>query len=378
MNSSLGDGIDIVPGVLLLDPTVKSGVPLWRGRRNWYPTPDPNSEPDTWKDSPHPPEPKNFYDDFLWWAQRPERFSNPQSSASNIHVPMQALLHLICSEWWTMSDYIKTRLCQIDLELVKPKMFATDKHIDHALEKLNMWRRFVPVYREMITETLEQVFHFPCHTEKFSTTSATTQVGDLSHNAVCACPLHETQPRLGSITAFREDFMRARSRMEERQSHVDRLTHIVTAVIQIEDRRRALRDAHNLGRLSWLATLFIPFSLVATLFCMQPQVTAIDVKTVQLYFATSLPLAFATILVAWALSLPRVQKWFKILGNMIIKQIRRGKGKKEQGAKDKRVVEDNQGINSGSRTEPRGRKAPWPNIRNRNRVAEVPGSWTFC
>jgi hypothetical protein len=208
MNSSLGDGIDTVPGVLLLDPTVKSGVPLWRGRRNWYPTPDPNSEPNTWKDSPHPPEPKNFYDDFLWWAQRPERFSNPQSSASNIHVPMQALLHLICSEWWTMSDYIKTRLCQIDLELVKPKMFATDKHIDHALEKLNMWRRFVPVYREMITETLEQVFHFPCHTEKFSTTSATTQVGNLSHNTVCACSLHETQPRLGSITAFREDFMR--------------------------------------------------------------------------------------------------------------------------------------------------------------------------
>jgi hypothetical protein len=166
--------------------------------------------------------------------------------------------------------------------------------------------------------------------------------------------------------------------MEERQSHVDRLTHIVTAVIQIEDRRRALRDAHNLGRLSWLATLFIPFSLVATLFCMQPQVTAIGIKTVQLYFATSLPLAFVTILVAWALSLPRVQKWFKILGNMIIKQIQRGKGKNEQGAKDKRVVEDNQGIHNGSRTEPRGRKAPWPNIRNRNRVAEVPGSWTFC
>jgi hypothetical protein len=47
MNSSLGDGIDMVPGVLLLDPTVEGGVPLWRGRRNWYPTPDLNSEPST-------------------------------------------------------------------------------------------------------------------------------------------------------------------------------------------------------------------------------------------------------------------------------------------------------------------------------------------
>jgi hypothetical protein len=273
-----------------------------------------------------------------------------------------------------MSDYIKTRLCQIDVELVKPKMFAADKQIDHALEKLNLWRRFVPVYREMITETLEQVFHFPCHTEKISIATATTQVGNPSHNTVCACPLHETQPSLGSITAFREDFMRARLRMEERQSHVDRLTQIVTSVIQIEDRRRALKDAHNIGRLSWLATLFIPFSLVATPFCMQTQVTAIGIKTVQLYFATSLPLALVTILVAWALSLSRVQKWFEDLGNTRIKQIQRENGKEEQGAKDKRVVADNQGINNGSRTELKGRKAPLPNIRNRNRVAEPPGS----
>jgi len=377
MNSYSSDGTDTVPGVLLLDPTVKSGVPLWRGRRNWYPTPDPNSESDTWENYPHPPEPTNFYNDFLWWAKRLELFPNPRSSASNTHVPVQALLRLVCSEWWTISDYIKTRLCQIDLELVKPKMFATDEHIDNALEKLNMWRRFVPVYREMITETLEQVFRFPCHTETFSVPSAITEVGNSSNKTVCACPLHETQPPLGSITPFREDFMRAQSRMEERQSHIDRLTHIVTAVIQIEDRRRALTDAHNLGRLSWLATLFIPFSLVATIFCMQAQVTAISIKTVQLYFATSLPLAFVTIVVAWALSIPRVLKWFQILGKMVMKQIHGIKGKKEQGAKDKRGVEDNQGINNASGSELRGRKTPLPNIRNRNKPADVEAG-TFC
>ena len=387
--------------MLLLDPTIDKGVPLWRGRRNWHPTPDPRSAPSEWPKLP--PEPKNFYDDFLYWAQKPNVFSTFSSGpTSSVHVPMQALLHLVCSEWLTMSDYIKTRLNQIDLEIVKPKKFAPDNHIDIALERLHMWRRLIPLYREMISETLQQVFRFPCHTETFPSIAAISSIiqqnpvvadrnihqgtfldsnetlhqvgpaeaalatnitdkeairqqtpGDvpsgisgnistLEANPVCPKtrtpdtvqgapsppnPEGTQQPRLGSITAYRNDFVLALSYLEEYQKRIDRLTSVVTAVMKIEDSRRALRDARNIGRLTWLATFFIPFSLIATAFCMQPNVTDISAETVRLYFTSSLPLAFVTVVVAWTLSHPSVQKYLSKLFSRIGYETKKNKAR---------------------------------------------------
>lgn len=334
--------------MLLLDPTVEKGDPLWRGRRNWGSTPSPKSPVDTWGDL-NILEPKKFFDDFLYWAEKPEAFGSAVSIIH--HVPMQALLHLVCSEWRTMSDYIKTRLCQIDLEIFKPKKFAANMHVDNALDKLNMWRRFIPLYREMVSETLEQVFRFPCHTETFSSTNATLhgdatpvpphcQEGSPQHApAPSMNGMHRLSDRLnhpssthgkaqlGSIAAYKNDFLLILSYLEEYQKRIDRLTSVVTAAIQIEDSRRALRDGRNIGRLTWLATFFIPFSLIATAFCMQPNVTDITRKTVRYYFATAVPLAVFTVLIAWVLSHPWIQRCWTEL----VYPLKKGKGKKGKG-----------------------------------------------
>jgi len=333
--------------VLLLDPTVDKGDPLWRGRRNWIPTPSPKKPEREWGDLKIL-EPKKFFDDFIYWAEQPEAFSSTGSIPNTHHIPMQVLLHLVCTEWRTMSDYIKTRLCQIDLEILKPEKFAASRQVDKALDKLNMWRRFIPLYREMVSETLEQVFRFPCNTERFATIDATLNgsttphcQGESAQSAVGSqdgtqslggrlsprsrpSSSHENA-KLGSIVAYRNDFLLILSYLEEYQKRIDRLTSVVTAAIQIEDSRRALGDARNIGRLTWLATFFIPFSLIATAFCMQPHVTDISDKTVKYYFATALPLAVVTILIAWVLSHLWVQhSWARLLNAF------QGKGKKEK------------------------------------------------
>jgi hypothetical protein len=334
--------------VLLLDPTVDKGDPLWRGRRNWIPTPSPKKPEREWGDLKIL-EPKKFFDDFIYWAEQPTAFSSIGSISNTHHIPMQVLLHLVCTEWRTMSDYIKTRLCQIDLEILKPEKFAASRQVDKALDKLNMWRRFIPLYREMVSETLEQVFRFPCNTEKFSTTDTTLNGATTPHcqgessqsSAVASQDGTQTlggrlSPRsrsssshgnakLGSIVAYRNDFLLILSYLEEYQKRIDRLTSVVTAAIQIEDSRRALGDARNIGRLTWLATFFIPFSLIATAFCMQPHVTDISDKTVKYYFAAALPLAVVTILIAWVLSHLWVQHSWARLSHSF-----QGKGKKEK------------------------------------------------
>ncbi|KAJ3563148.1 hypothetical protein NPX13_g8301 [Xylaria arbuscula] len=69
-----------MPGVLLLDPTIKEGFPLWRGYRNWDPMPSAQASqhqlnscvPSLTRRGTKPP---SLFEDFMYWAQRPHVFS---------------------------------------------------------------------------------------------------------------------------------------------------------------------------------------------------------------------------------------------------------------------------------------------------------------
>lgn len=216
-----------------------------------------------------------------------------------------------------MCDYIKTRLNQIDLETVDPEHFAAEKHVDVSLGKLHMWRRFIPLYREMVTETLQHVFHFRCHAEtappvKVAADGITAQ-GTASpepattRNTLCPADAQPATPS-ASIKAYEEDFKLVLNYLEEYQSRIDRLTSVVTAVMAVEDTRRANTDARNLGRLTWVATFFIPFSVLSGIFSMQ-SLQSISLETIRVYFAVTLPVAVVTVAFAWAFHSPVVRRW---------------------------------------------------------------------
>lgn len=234
---------------------------------------------------------KSFFDDLIYWLEKPEVFgpSPANSLAANMHTPMQALLYLICGEWLTIGEYIKTRLAQVEWEISFPEHFLhSGERIDVALKKLHIWRRLVPLYHRMLTETLERVFQFPCHpisaagmngTGSPHNTSPQSPNPISSSTAVpsqCPCALHHpssTEP--GPINALKEDFVRLRISMEEFQDRIDRLTSVVTASISIDDSHRGLQDTRNVTRLTWLATCFIPLSLVASIFSMQQDIASV-------------------------------------------------------------------------------------------------------
>ncbi|KAK5632861.1 hypothetical protein RRF57_008575 [Xylaria bambusicola] len=137
------------------------GFPLWRGRRNCWPVPTPKecASQQTEKFGHQ----NTIFEDSVHWANHPEAFSHlfDKSIESEHHLlPIQILLHLVCSEWLTMLGYIKSRLNQIEMEVTKPKNFATNLETGGLLQKLHMWRRFIPLYREMVTETLRRVLDY--------------------------------------------------------------------------------------------------------------------------------------------------------------------------------------------------------------------------
>lgn len=214
------------------------------------------------------------------------------------------------------AEYIQTRLNQIDWEISFPEHFVRkNSSIDMALKKLHTWRRLVPLYRKMLTETVQAMESFPCHTTPHLTSnSGADGVEHGNSESSCHCAMHDantTQP--GSINALRPDFMRVLGYMKEYQQRIDRLTSVVTAVISISDSRHAIDDNRNLARLTWLATVFIPLSFVAGLFSMTEDITTLH-QTIKWYFATALPLSGVVYIFALLLNLPsvlRVGRWLK-------------------------------------------------------------------
>ncbi|KAI0460645.1 hypothetical protein F5B21DRAFT_452593 [Xylaria acuta] len=272
-------------GILLLDPTVTKGVPLWRGRRTLWSTPEYGQTPPS-----GPPQQDNLFDHFVFWAQQANLYPNCTTDHySKAHVPMQVLLHFVCSEWLTMSDYIKARLNQLDWEIVKPEFFGRGKKgVNDMLEKLHMWRRLVPLYREMVSETIRHVDQFSGRIQVPMTSCRSTDDG---------------QHML--INHYKLDLVHVKSQLEEYQNRIDQITSVVTAVISIDNSRRGLQNNRNIGRLTWLATFFIPLSLVAGILSMQSNVSDIDRNTFVVYFATSLPLGIVIAVAALTLSLSR-------------------------------------------------------------------------
>ncbi|KAF4625606.1 hypothetical protein G7Y89_g12558 [Cudoniella acicularis] len=303
-------------GVLLLDPTIKEGQPLWYGYRNWEETPGVG----TTEYPPGPPR-DSLYNDFIFWAKKtkPPQYAKSHSSKKQTlpaHVPVETLLHLICAEWLTIADYIRTRIGQIEWEVSIPDHFLNKGiGIDEALKKLHVWRRLVPLYREMLSDTLQRVFHFPCHAHEIHGSNSCSCA---SHHNSSTTNTSASAPALGppapsknlnrQLISYSDDFTRVLSYMEEYQSRIDRLTSVVTAIISIDDSRRGQDDNRNVARLTWLATFFIPLSYMASLFSMQSDVSLL-VGTYKLYFETALPLAVVSLGLAWVLTMPWFHGW---------------------------------------------------------------------
>lgn len=350
-----------VVGVLLLDPTIKEGHPLWRNLqyRNWTKIPSMS------EDAPNLRGPwleaSSFFDDFLHWATTPEAFQflncagsendhhdGEPTSPSPICLPTQALLHMVCNEWLTLLEYIKTRLMQIDWAIAFPDGFLSkDEQIEQSLQKLHHWRRVVPVYRTMLTETFLRVFRETKHPDRMHPDRLRPSIDDVFDKTMLSDrdrstnhenmvqqrenrrsammarggrPGHATVGPTSAlddlmnrdcINAYKQDYSIVLTQMEECQSRIDRLTEVLTAVINMEDSRRGYKDNKNLQWLTWLATFFIPLSFVATMLSMTTDSLSSLSEATVLWAEVSIPSGLVIILFVGAMSIAKFRRWVR-------------------------------------------------------------------
>jgi hypothetical protein len=250
-------------GIVLLDPTIKEGNPIWYDRANWLPPPSmENSSPPSITLS------QSWYKDIVQMTKAYPWYEAASGHAIEPQVLTAPAIHTICAEWLVVCEYVKSRLSQIEWELEMPNVFRSKGDaIDNSLTRLHTWRRQLPVFREMVTETIE------------NSLPAAQRLTTAPHDAAA---------KAAAFADIDADFTRILKALNELQDRVDRLTAIVTSEISIEDSRRGLEENHNLARLTWLATTFIPLTFVSGLFSMSEDVTALK-TTYGWYFAAAVP-----------------------------------------------------------------------------------------
>jgi Mg2+ and Co2+ transporter CorA len=133
---------------------------------------------------------------------------------------------------------------------------------DISRKRLHMWRKQVPIFREMVTETLEQAL--PAAARLTSRQPLTRTVVPQPSSPMDRKSII-TDLNFDEVVGYEDiipDFKRILAAINDLQDRVDRLTDIVTAEISIEDTKRSLVETHNSARLTWLATVFVPLSLI--------------------------------------------------------------------------------------------------------------------
>ncbi|KAH7402101.1 cora-like Mg2+ transporter protein-domain-containing protein [Phaeosphaeria sp. MPI-PUGE-AT-0046c] len=285
-------------GIVLVDPTTSQGRPLWYDRTNWLPTPSMNDPPKAIGSLS-----ESWYKDIINMTQTYPWFEAPKIKQNNLQVFTKPALYTICAEWLVVCDYTKARLSQIERELEMPRLFRSKGDaIDTSLKRLHTWRRQIPIFKEMVKDTLEHALPTAARLAPLPTATNFTMpispVSTFSNRSLITDTSVVLQDDLSGYEDITPDLLSLLTTIETLQTRVDRLTDIVTSEINIEDSRRGLKENHNMARLTWLATIFIPFSFISSFYSMNEDIASMK-NTYGWFFITAVPFTLVVMAIGW-------------------------------------------------------------------------------
>lgn len=200
------------------------------------------------------------FEDTVYWTSKLDS-ADILEIARDPRILFKKALLIVCSEWYTLTKYATTRLTQLEWELENPDLQSYAGGLEVTIQKLHSWRRRLPIFRTLLSEVLEK-----------SIKRETFAQGTENH-----------------VSDLSRDFEILLSNIDSLQLRADRIMAVVTAVMSIEESKKAFEQNRSLARLTWLAVTFIPLSFVSSLFSMNGDLSTLS-QSFWIFFAVALPL----------------------------------------------------------------------------------------
>lgn len=96
---------------------------------------------------------------------------------------------------------------------------------------------------------------------------------------------------------LRREFERISAKFTLLQERTERIVNVATAIINIEESKRAIEQNRNFARLTYLGLVFVPMSFVSSFYSMTSDIAQLK-DTFWIYFVTALPVTVLALLVA--------------------------------------------------------------------------------
>ncbi|KAL8724369.1 MAG: hypothetical protein Q9166_007990 [cf. Caloplaca sp. 2 TL-2023] len=248
-------------GILLLDPSTTEGFPLWGGFNDFI------SCPSMVQDVPQRPVTNSTFEKAIYWLENMS-VEEIQSIAKDPRMMFQKPLSIVCSEWLVLIRYANTRLSQLEWEIEDPYLRSRNEDLSRTLDKIHSWRRRFPIYKTIVSEALNKVVR----RDRFSRATE------------------------NALLVLEKDFENILTELNDLHERAERIMSVVTAVISIEESKKALHQDRSLARLTYLAVTFVPLSFVSSFFAMNEDITKLK-RTFWIYFAVAIPVTLLALVV---------------------------------------------------------------------------------
>jgi hypothetical protein len=269
-------------GIVLVDPTVNEGILISIDQGTYFQTPDLDSISSSLNDQP-----SSWCEDIVQMTYR-HLGSKPLATldALSVHAAICPSAFAICAEWLSVCDFIRVAIAEVErLNGVSSRPNSIKDYIDTAFDLLSAWQNGIPKWRDMVIETVEQALLVDARTPTIFSKS-TKEV------------FEKVLP----------DFKRILNRLDDLQTRIDRLFERRTAQMQLTAARESLEESRNLARQSWLATIFVPLTLMCGLFSMSDDIGSMK-DTFKTCFAAAVPVTIIAVIIArWGSYLSRYLK----------------------------------------------------------------------
>ncbi|KAL9025440.1 MAG: hypothetical protein Q9196_005741 [Gyalolechia fulgens] len=247
--------------ILLLDPSITEGFPLWGGYNNPIPCPAMADPP------PRSSARDSTFETVIDWLEQLTR-EEVQSIGHDPRVLFQKPLLMVCSEWLTLIRYANTRLSQLEWEIEAPILRHRHKDLSTTLDKIHSWRRRFPVYKTFVSEALNRVIRrqgFPGAVQD-------------------------------SLSTLEKDFEIILAEVSDLHERAERIISVVTAVMSIDEGKKARQQDRGIARLTYLAVTFVPLSFVSSFFSMTEDITKLR-QTFWVYFSVAIPVTLIALII---------------------------------------------------------------------------------
>ncbi|KAJ0356971.1 hypothetical protein COL154_010620 [Colletotrichum chrysophilum] len=284
------DASEPVTAILLVDPTVSSGKPVWGGYRPFQQTPSMKTWQQNETQPVDAPPQGTLYDDVVYWSQRmaAHELDLVRKDERNIALGMY---RLVIVDWLRALKYVTTTLTKIEWEFEKPHWDDNFSNIDNILKKLSPWRRNIGYYQAMISEAIARLFPPEIHAPIRG-----MQPGGAIIEMDSRPPQPIAEEDNHGIRALWTDFRNVKQQMNESQARIRTIENIAMNGINAEEARRAVKQNGNLTRLTGLATIFIPLNFTSSFLSISPDFSAAKMSF-WLFFAIGIPLTLAALLI---------------------------------------------------------------------------------